>query len=101
MLTVLILLQAAAAQPAPDIQLRIDAHVDRVRIERRGEASLEVSGGEGSVVRVEAPEANGRRTLRNVNVRIDAEARLGDPSDLRPASGDDQSPEAVETPDPQ
>jgi hypothetical protein len=70
---------AAAAQPAPDIQLNVDANIRRVTIQRRGEASLEVTGGEGSVVRVEAPEANGRRTLRNVNVRVRAEARVADP----------------------
>lgn len=80
-LAALLLLQAAAAQaPGPaDIELSIDASVRRVRIERSGEASLEVSGGEGSTVRVEAPEANGRRTLRNVNVRVRAEARVADP----------------------
>jgi hypothetical protein len=98
MLTALILLQAAAAQPAPDIQLRIDAHIDRVRIERRGEVRLEVNAGPdaGSIVRVEAPQANGRRTLRNVDVRIDAEARIADPN--APAA---QNPVAPETPNPQ
>jgi hypothetical protein len=92
-----LLLQAAAAQTAPDIQLRIDVHADRVRIERQGEASLEVSGGEGSVVRVEAPEANGRRTLRNVDVRIEADARIADPQNA-PAA---QNPEPAETAEPQ
>jgi hypothetical protein len=103
MLTALILLQAAAAQPAPDIQLRIDAHIDRVRIERRGEARLEVTAGPdaGSVVRVEAPQANGRRTLRNVDVHIEAEARIADPN--APASQNPavQNPAAPETPNPQ
>jgi hypothetical protein len=81
MLTALILLQAAApaAQTQPDIQLDIEASVRRVTIERRGEASLEVQGGEGSVVNVEAPETDRRRTLRNVNVRVRAEARIADP----------------------
>ena len=78
-LIVTALLQAPAAQAAPDIQLNIDANIRRVTIERSGEASLEVTGGEGSVVRVEAPEANGRRALRNVNVRVHAEARVADP----------------------
>jgi hypothetical protein len=98
MLTALLLLQAAAAQPPADIELRIDAHIDRVRIERRGEARLEVSAGPdaGSVVRVETPQANGRRTLRNVDVRIDAEARIADPN--APAT---QNPAAPETPNPQ
>lgn len=82
MLTLLLILQNAAATP-PDIQLSVDVHADRVRIERRGEASLEVRGGEGSTVEVEAPEANGRRTLRNVNVRVRAEARVADPQQNR------------------
>jgi len=79
MFTALLLQAAAPAPAAPDIQLDINASVRRVAIERSGEASLEVSGGEGSVVTVEAPDANGRRTLRNVNVRIRAEARIADP----------------------
>jgi hypothetical protein len=100
MLAFLLLLQAAAL-PAPDIQLRIDAHVDRVRIERSGEASLKVTGGEDSVVRVEAPPANGRRTLRNVNVRIDAQARLADPRGAAAEASADENPEAPETPQPE
>ena len=80
------LLQAAAAQPqaqgAPDIELQIGLTARRVTIERRGEASLEVHAGPdgGSVVNVEAPEADGQRTLRNVNVRVRAEARIADPA---------------------
>jgi len=97
MLSALLLLQAAAAQPAPDIQLRIGVHADRVRIERQGEASLEVSGGEGSAVRVDAPEANGRRTLRNVDIRIEADARIADPQNTSAA----QNAEPAETAEPQ
>ncbi|HEX8364293.1 MAG TPA: hypothetical protein VF603_03300 [Allosphingosinicella sp.] len=97
MLSALLLLQAAAVQTPPDIQLRIDVHADRVRIERQGEASLEVSGGEGSAVRVEAPDANGQRTRRNVDVRIEAEARLADPANASPA----QNSEPAETAEPE
>jgi hypothetical protein len=80
MLTTLFLLQAAAqAQTPPDIELQVDASVRRVTIERRGEARLEVRGGEGSIVDVEAPQADGRRQLRNVNVRVRAEARIAEP----------------------
>ena len=82
MLSLLLLVQAASAQTPPDIQLNVDASVRRVRIERQGEASLQVRGGEGSIVEVEAPEANGRRTLRNVNVRVRAEARIADPAQI-------------------
>lgn len=81
MLDFLVLIQAAVTsqpQSLPDIQLDIGLTARRVTVERRGEATLEVEGGEGSVVRVEAPEADGRRTMRNVNVRVRAEARVAD-----------------------
>jgi hypothetical protein len=84
--TAFFLIQTAAAQPqaqgAPDIELQIGLTARRVTIERRGEASLEVRAGPdgGSVVNVEAPEANGSRTLRDVNVRVRAEARIADPA---------------------
>jgi hypothetical protein len=84
MLSALFLLQAAAAQPPPDIELNVDASARRVTIERRGEALLEVTGGEGSAVTVEARETNGRRSLRNVDVRVRAEARVADPAQIRP-----------------
>ena len=84
MLTALFLLQAAApAQTAPDIQLDVNVSVRRLTIEQSGEVSLEVRGGEGSVVNVEAPAANGRRTLRNVEVRMRAEARIADLRETR------------------
>jgi hypothetical protein len=90
----LMLIQAAAQAPEtpPDIQLQARVTAREVRIERSGEASLEVRGGEGSEVRVEAPPANGRRRLRNVNVTVDAEARIADPQ---------QNQQAPETAQPQ
>jgi hypothetical protein len=101
MLTLLILLQTATTQQ-PDIQLDIRATARRVTIESSGEASLEVTGGPGSDVRVEAPDANGRRTLNNVNVRVSAEARVADP--LNPSvtveAEADQNPPAPETASP-
>jgi len=87
------LLLQSVSQPAatpPDIELNVRAQVREVRIERQGEASLEVSGPD-SVVRVEAPRAEGRRRLRNVTVAVDAEARIADPR---------QNREAPETPGP-
>ena len=46
----LLMLLQAAAQTSPDIVLDARAHVREVRIERRGETSLEVRGGPGSDV---------------------------------------------------
>ena len=80
MLLLLILAQAAQPAPPPDIALDIRASARSVRIERSGEASLEVHAGPESLVEVEAPDAGGRRRLRNVEIRVKAEARIADPT---------------------
>jgi hypothetical protein len=80
LLALLLALQAAPA--APDIELEIRADVREVRIERSGEASLELRAAPdgGTRVDVDKPEAAGRRRLRNVSLRVKAEARIADPS---------------------
>ena len=88
---VLILLQAAAAAPAQDIELDVRVQARDVRIERSGTTSLTVTGGPGSDVRTEKPAANGRQRLRNVDVHVRAEARVADPR---------QNPPEAETPSP-
>lgn len=81
MLIAMLLAQAVAA-PAPDIEIGARVRARSLTIERKGEASLtlhtEPDG--GNIVEVEAPEANGRRTIRNVVVDVRAEARIADPS---------------------
>ena len=74
----LFLVQAAAAQP--DIQLGVRLTADRVTIEKKGEARLTVTADPdgGSRVDVKAPEGDGKRTLRNVSITVDAEARIAD-----------------------
>ena len=81
-----LLLQAAAA-PQPDIELHAVVDARSVRIEKKGEAELTMSASPhaGSDVHVEAPDADGARTLRNVRVTVDAEARIGDPAGETPA----------------
>lgn len=81
----LLLLAQAAAGPPPDIELDVRARVREVRIERSGEASLELRAGPDSLVEVEAPDAAGRTRLRNVEVRVKAEARIADPQAPRTA----------------
>ena len=75
----LILLQAAASQP--DIQLNANIRARSVTIEKKGNASLKVttSPNGDNVVDVRAPKANGRKSLRNVEVNLRAEARIADP----------------------
>jgi hypothetical protein len=84
MLTLLALLQAASAQP--DIELNIRARARSVEIERKGEAKLEVRAEPDAGSRVEArvePKAEGRTSLRNVEVNIRAAASIADPQQIR------------------
>ena len=92
MLLALLLLQAQAATP-PDIQIGANVRAPSLTIEKKGEASLTLrTQPEGNnIVDVEAPKANGRRTIRNANVMVRAEARIADPL----------NPERVETSAPQ
>jgi SH3-like domain-containing protein len=84
MLTLLALLQAAAAQP--DIELNIRARAKSVEIQQKGEAKLEVRAEPDAGSRVEArvePKAEGRTKLRNVEVNIRAQASVADPGQIR------------------
>ena len=85
----LLLLQAGAQ--APDIELNADIRARSVTIEKQGEASLKVttSPDGGNLVNVQAPKANGRKTLKNVNVKVRAEARIADPQQA-PKNNPDQ-----------
>lgn len=82
-----ILLLQAAVQP--DIQLGVRLSAERVTLEKQGEASLTVSSSpEGrNLVDVRAPEANGQRTLHNVEVTLDVKARIAGPE-----AGDAETP---------
>lgn len=77
-------LQAAAAMP--DIQIGARVRARAVTIEKQGNASLTVSTSPdgGNVVDVQAPKANGRKTLRDVEVNVRAEARIADPAAASP-----------------
>jgi len=93
MLALFILAQAAQPQPQPappppattlpDIQLDLRATARRVTIQNEGEVDLQlrasVNGreGEGNLLQVDAPDLpEGRRELRNVELRVRAEARI-------------------------
>ena len=84
----LMLLQAASAQASdmpPDIELHARVRERSVTIEKQGNASLTVTTEPdgGNLVDVRAPKANGRKTLRNVEVDVRAEARIADPQSLQ------------------
>lgn len=78
MLFVALLIQATP----PDIELRIDAEIQRVRIQPGAVARLDVNANPDSGSRVStdvSPRAEGARDLRNVRVRVRGEARIADP----------------------
>jgi hypothetical protein len=93
----LLLLLIQAAQ-APDIEFNANVRARSVRIEKQGEAKLTVttSPDGGNVVDVQAPKANGRKRLRNVEVNVRAEARIGDPQ--QPAQNNPDQPETAPQP---
>jgi hypothetical protein len=76
----LILLQTASTQ-LPDIQLDANIRAKSVTIEKQGNARLKVTTSpEGdNMVDIRAPRGNGRKSLRNVEVNIRAEAKIADP----------------------
>ena len=90
----LILAQAAAAQ-APDIELNANVRIRSLTIEKQGDARLtittELDG--GNVVDVQAPKANGRKTLQNVEVKVRGEARIADPAE--PKANNQESTETA------
>jgi len=80
---------AAQAAPAtlPDIQLDARVTARRVEIRSSGEARLEARAqpDAGSDVRVERNlPRDGRRSLRNIDIRVRAEARLAGPEGPQP-----------------
>lgn len=77
----LLFLFLQAAQ-APDIELNANVRARSITIEKKGDASLTVTTEPdgGNVVDVQAPKANGAKTIRNAEVTIRAEARIADPA---------------------
>jgi hypothetical protein len=84
---VAIFLQAAQQ---PDIELNANVRAKSVTIEKQGNAQLSISTSpEGeNVVDVQAPKANGQKTLRNVQVEVRAHGRIADPGQTPPNNPD-------------
>ena len=94
----LLLILAQGATPAPEIQLEATIRAKSVTIEKQGDARLTVTTDPdgGNLIDVQAPKANGRKKLRDIEVKVDAQARIGDPA--APAQNNQLQPE---TPSPQ
>ena len=84
MLLALLLLQASA----PDIEIQANVRARSLAIEKQGEASLTLRTDPdgGNLVDVQAPRANGRKTIRNVDVTVRAKAHIADPQQNRVAA---------------
>ena len=85
----LILAQVTAAQ-APDIELNANLRIRSLTIEKQGNARLTITTDPngGNVVDVQAPKANGRKTLQNVEVKVRGEARIADPAEPKANNAD-------------
>jgi len=82
---IFLMLAAQATATLPDIELKADVRARSVTVEKQGEARLSLTTQpEGAnIIDVQAPKANGRKTLRNVRINVRAEARIGDPQQAR------------------
>lgn len=78
----LTLLLAQAATSLPDIEINASVRARALTIAKKGEAVLSVRAAPegGNLVDVQAPTANGRKTIRNLAVTVRAEARIADPA---------------------
>jgi hypothetical protein len=82
---IFLMIAAQAAATLPDIEFKADVRARSLTVEKQGEARLSLTTepeGE-NIIDVQAPKANGRKTLRNVRVNVRAEARIGDPQQGR------------------
>ena len=84
----MIFLIAMQSEPLPDIALHATVEARSVTIEQRGKAEVAVTATPdgGSRVKIAAPTANGAKTLRNVRITVDAEAKI-DPVATPAATG--------------
>ena len=86
MIAVVFALLQAAAPPA-DLEFRATVRARYLTIEKQGEARLTLTADGRNVVDVQAPRANGRKTIQNPMVTVNVEARVRDPA-VPPASAE-------------
>ena len=67
---------AAASAPLVELKARVSAR--SLTIDKRGEVRLEATGSGRKIVDVQAPAANGRKTISNPVINVDARIHLSD-----------------------
>jgi hypothetical protein len=80
----LILLQAI--EPLPDLEFHAAVRARSLTIEKNGDARLTVTTDPTgrNVADIQAPKAQGRRTIANPVITIHVEARIADPAAAAP-----------------
>ncbi|MGF1550164.1 MAG: hypothetical protein ACFBQW_06485 [Sphingomonadaceae bacterium] len=87
MIALLLLAQAAPAEEphAADIELSARVRAEKVEIEAEGvELEVYASPEGASAIDVEGPPEGGRKSYRNIDIRLHAAARIGDPERNEP-----------------
>lgn len=81
MLAILLLLQSSTGAP-PDVSLHAQVRARQLTVEKTGEAHLQVivDPPGRKVVEIEAPQANGRKTIDNPVIKVNVEGRIADPA---------------------
>lgn len=76
------LLAAAIAAPAalPDIEIGARIKAREVKVEQQGRVEVRLEPDAGGRIEVERNLPKGRSTYRNLELRLNIEARLADPS---------------------
>lgn len=84
----MLMLLLAQAATFPDIELDARVRARSLTIERQGDASLTLRADPdgGTVVNVDAPKADGRKTIRNLDVTVHAKASIAGPQQNRAAT---------------
>lgn len=91
MLTLLPFLLQVAPPPA-DIKFRANITARSLTIQKQGDVRLDLTANGRNVVDVQAPKANGRKTISNPVITVNVEARIADPAGLEqpPETSDPQ-----------
>lgn len=73
---------AGASAPAPDISINAQVRAREVKIEQQGRANARVAvvPSAGERVEVQRNLPRGQRRYRNLELKLDVEARLADPN---------------------
>lgn len=93
-LTILQLLSAQTATPAPDIELNARVRASEVVVRQSGDArlTLKVEPGDAPPVEIERSAPAGAQRYRNLTIDLRAAARIADPQFSKQGNTDESTP---------